>query len=283
MVDMVTASRGEVDQERKGSRRPTRPARRPGYAPWEPAGLAIASVLLFGIVWEVVARAEVINPVFTSHPTAIWRRFVDMFFVEGDIWFHLAATAQIFATGFVLGSVLGVILGFVAGRSPRFRFASEPYLIGLYSTPTVAFLPLLILWFGIGDLPKIVLVTVGTLFPVLMNTQAGVLNVSPALLETARSFRASRMQVLYKVALPASIPYILAGLRLGIGRALIMVFIAELIISNRGIGFVVSNAAVSFQADRMFVGILCLTFAGIVLTKLVSFVEDRKFTYGRDR
>lgn len=253
------------------------------YTRWEALVLSAGSLAVFLGVWEFVARGEIVNPVFISYPSAIWSRFIQMFFIDQDIYFHLAASGRIWATGFVLGVLIGVVLGFVAGRSRRFRFAAEPYLIALYSTPTVAFLPLLILWFGIGDAPKVLLVCVGTMFPVLINTQAGVLNVSPALLETARSFRANRWQILRKVALPSSIPYILAGVRLGIGRALIMVFVAELIISNRGIGYIVANAGVSFQADRLFVGILCLTITGVTLTKLVSWIEERKFSYGRDR
>lgn len=242
--------------------------------------LGSASLLAFLGLWEFAAASELINPIFTSRPTAIAAEFVEGYITEGDLWFHALATARIAAVGFVIGVSLGIAFGFLSGKSEKFRYLVEPYLIALYSTPSMAFLPLLIIWFGIGDSPKIVLVALGTMFPVLINTQAGVLAVSSNLIETARSFRASPFQMFWRIILPSSIPYVLAGLRLAIGRALIMVFVAELIISSKGIGFIVANSGATFQTARLFVGILTLTVTGVTLTHLVRVVEERRFRYG---
>lgn len=245
----------------------------------EPFYWGVGSVVALGVVWEYVARAGIINRVFISSPSELWKTFLDMFFIKGDIWYHIAATGRIWSTGLLLGIVIGIAGGMVAGTSRRFRFAAEPYLIALYATPTVAFLPLLILWMGIGDAPKVALVCVGTMFPVLMNTQAGIQNVDKNLLETAAVFKATRWQSMWTISLPSSLPYIAAGIRLGIGRSLIMVFVAELTISNRGIGYIVANAGASFQSARMLVGVFTLTITGVVLTKLIMYIENTWLAY----
>lgn len=243
--------------------------------------LGTGSIVAFVLLWEVASRLEVVNPLFASRPTAIWDAFVEMYVRTGDIWPHVTLSIYEAGVGFGLAALVGIPIGVLLGTSRMLREMTEPFLMGLYSTPTVAFFPLLIMWFGIGSAPKITLIFLGGVFPFIVNTQAGVLNVNAQLIEAARSFRANAWELFLKIKLPASLPFILAGTRLAIGRVLVMMFVAQLVLANRGLGFVVSNAAVSFRADRLFVGVLTLTILGMALTQAVRMMEERMFAYYR--
>jgi ABC-type nitrate/sulfonate/bicarbonate transport system permease component len=249
------------------------------YRRHEPLFLGMLSVVALFVVWELSAQNRWVDPAFTSYPSAIALQFWSMYVTKGDIYPHLWASAQEAGIGFALSVIVGVAGGLVLGRMKRARYALEPYIMALYSTPTVAIFPLLILWFGIGLLPKVILIFLGGVFAVLVNTEAGVENADPRLRETAAAFRATEWQIFYKVMLPSSVPYILAGIRLAIGRVLIMMFVAELFISNKGLGFIVSEAGATFHADRLFVGVLTLTIVGLSLAQGLRYVEQHKFGY----
>jgi ABC-type nitrate/sulfonate/bicarbonate transport system permease component len=243
--------------------------------------LGTLSIVVFLVVWEVASRLELVNPLFTSRPSAIWTAALDMYVYTGDMWPHLQISLYEAGVGFILSGVVGIPVGILLGTSRTLRQLTEPFLNGLYSTPQVAFFPLLIVWFGIGSAPKIMLIFLGGVFPFIINTQSGVESVSRQLIECARSFRASSWALLTKVLLPASLPYVLAGTRLALGRVLIMMFVGQLVLANRGLGYVVSNAGVTFQTDRLFVGVLTLTVIGMGLTQALRVLEERKFAYFR--
>jgi ABC-type nitrate/sulfonate/bicarbonate transport system permease component len=154
--------------------------------------------------------------------------------------------------------------------------------MALYSTPSVALLPLFVLWLGIGLWSKVLIVFLGGVFAILVNTMAGVRSVNPRLIETARAFTASETEIFLYVILPASTPYIVAGIRLAIGRILISVFVAELYASNEGIGFVITQAGATYNTALMLMGILLLTLTGVALSLALSFVEDRYLTRFRE-
>ena len=243
--------------------------------------LGTASIVVFFVIWEVVAALELVNPLFVGRPSQIWDALIDMYVVTGDIWPHLGVSVYEAGMGFGLSALVGIPVGVLVGSSRSLREISEPFLMGLYSTPQVAFFPLLIMWFGIGSAPKITLIFLGGVFPFIVNTQTGVQNVSRQLVECAQSFRASQWQLFTKVRLPAALPYILAGTRLAVGRVLVMMFVAQLVLANRGLGYIVSNAGVTFRTDRLFVGVLTLTMLGMGLTQLVRVLEERRFAYFR--
>lgn len=249
------------------------------YRKREDVVLGAVSVIAFALLWEMMARIGVLDPFYTSMPSDIGREFVVAFVTERDIYRHLSSSFYDMGMGFLLSVVVGTLLGLVIGRARRVRYLLDPFLMAMYSTPTVAFLPVLILWMGIGSQSRIVLIFSGGVFAVLITTAAGVENIDPRLVETARAFRATRFQIFTRIVLPGSVPYVLAGIRLAIGRVLIMMFVAEMFMSSRGLGFMVTRAGTLFQPARMFVGIVILALIGIVGSHLVRILEERRFAY----
>jgi len=249
------------------------------YRSKEPLVLGVVSTALLLFAWEVFAREHWVDPAFSSQPTAIAQQFMNMYVRQRDIYFHLWISLEEAGLGFALALLVGVPTGMLLGRVRRVRYVAEPFIMAFYSTPTVALFPLLILWFGIGTMPKVLLIFLGGVFSILVNTQTGVENVDARLIETALAFRATEWQIFRKIMLPSATPYILAGIRLAVGRVLIMMFVGELVIANQGLGFIVADAGATFKAGRLFVGVLTLTAIGVVLTQLLRYLEQRKFTY----
>jgi len=158
----------------------------------------------------------------------------------------------------------------------------QPWVSGLYATPTIALAPLFILWFGIGVWSKVVVVILLVFFPVAINTEAGLRTTSERLIEMLRSFGASERQIFVKVSLPSAVPFILAGLKLGIGRGLIGVVVAELFGSRAGLGRLIAASADSFNMPELFAGVVVLAVAGILMTAGFSWLERRLVPWTRD-
>ena len=233
----------------------------------------IAAILFFG-GWEWAVRSGSVNPLFISSPTMISIRLFEVF-ANGSIWPHIRASGEIAGLGFVLSVVVGVPLGMLMGRVKLVRDTLEPLIMAKYSSPTVAFLPLLIIWFGIGILSKIVLVFLGGVIVMIINTEAGVANVDRQLVETAKSFTANEYQILSKVVIPSAVPFILTGMRLAVGRILILVVVAELYGSSAGLGYIIFQASANYDTAMVFVGVIILAVAGVVLNALLRAVEIR--------
>jgi ABC-type nitrate/sulfonate/bicarbonate transport system permease component len=245
--------------------------------PWWTSGraISIASVVVFVAVWQWVTSAGYVEPIFLASPTAILDVAYDQFFVSREIYPHILVSLTEAFVGFVLAIVVGVLLGLAMGRFDRLRAVFEPFVMALYATPSVALLPLFILWLGIGLWSKVLIVFLGGVFAILVNTMAGVRGANPKLIETAQAFTASEAEVFAYIILPSAMPFIVAGIRLAIGRVLISVFVAELYASNQGVGFVVTQAAASYATALMLMGILLFTLAGVALSQALSLIEDR--------
>jgi ABC-type nitrate/sulfonate/bicarbonate transport system permease component len=233
------------------------------------------AVIAFLAVWQFVTSTGIIERIFLASPTAIAEVAYEQFFVTGDIYPNILVSLKEAVLGFGHAIIFGVLLGLAMGRFDRVRRVLEPFVMALYSTPSVALLPLFVLWLGIGLWSKVLIVFLGGVFAILVNTMAGVRSVNPRLIETARAFTASQTEIFLYIILPASTPYIVAGIRLAIGRILISVFVAELYASNEGIGFVITQAGATYNTALMLMGILLLTLTGVALSLALSFVEDR--------
>jgi NitT/TauT family transport system permease protein len=183
--------------------------------------------------------------------------------------------------GALIGSIVGIILGLWAGRSETFDAMIEIPLNALYAVPAVALIPVIVIWFGYGDIAKIVVVFFFTIFPVLINTMRGVQEVDPDLLEVSRSFCSSERKLWRDLLLPSALPYIVTGLRLAIGRALIGIIVAEFFTAITGLGNLIVTNANNFQTARMFVPIVLLSVIGVVLTSLLGLVEARMAPWRR--
>jgi NitT/TauT family transport system permease protein len=233
------------------------------------------------LAWELVSRFLVANPLFLAAPSqiveAIWALTL-----SGQMEKHIAISAIEFALGYVIASIIGIGIGFGMASSAKFKQAMQPWISGLYATPTIALAPLFILWFGIGIWSKVLVVIFLVLFPVTINTEAGLRTTSERLIEMLKSFGASGPQIFFKVSLPSALPFILAGLKLGIGRGLIGVVVAELFGSRAGLGRLISQSADAFNMPELFAGVIVLAVAGIAMTAGFGWLEKRLVPWTKD-
>ena len=222
--------------------------------------------------WEALSRSGSVSPLFLSSPSQVAAR-LGTFFATGTIWPHVWVSGQEALLGFGLALLAGLPLGIAMGRVALIRHTLEPFVVALYSSPTVAFLPLLIIWLGTGLWSKAVLVFVGSVAVLIVNTEAGVANVDPRLVEMGRAFTASERQLLGEIYVPAAAPYILAGLRLGIGRALIMVVVAELYASTAGLGNLIFTGAAMYDTAQVFAAAAIVIGLGIAANQALRALE----------
>jgi len=233
------------------------------------------------LLWELISRFVVNNALFLAAPSQIAVAIYNLA-ITGQMGHHIAVSAGEFAVGYVIGSVLGVALGLAMASSETVKNACQPWVSGLYATPTVALAPLFILWFGIGIWSKVLVVISLVLFPVTLNTEAGFRTTSERLIEMLRSFGAAPRQIFFKVKLPSAVPFILVGLKLGIGRALIGVVVAEFFGSRAGLGRLISQSSDAFNMPELFAGVVVLAIAGIVMTAGFGMLEERLVPWTKD-
>jgi ABC-type nitrate/sulfonate/bicarbonate transport system permease component len=237
--------------------------------------LGTVSVVLFLAVWELVGNVyQWINPLFMSAPSLILKAAIELF-RSGEIWNDLYVSGIEFFWGFILSVVVGIPFGIAVGWYKRAAYIFDPFVNAMNATPRVALLPLIIIWLGIGILSKVGIIFLGSVFPLMINTRDGVKTTPINLLNAAKSFGASQWQIFGSVVLPSTLPFILTGLRLAVGRALIGVFVGELYAATAGIGFMVTVAGATFQTDKVFVGILIFIIVGLIGTNAVDRVERR--------
>jgi NitT/TauT family transport system permease protein len=239
------------------------------------------SVLGGLLFWEVVSRVVIANPLFLAAPSQIVQAIYALT-LSGEMQRHIAISGIEFVLGYVIASVIGIMLGFSMAHSVTAKRALQPWISGLYATPTIALAPLFILWLGIGIWSKVLVVIFLVLFPVTINTEAGLRTTSERLIEMLRSFGASERQIFFKVSLPSAMPFILAGLKLGIGRGLIGVVVAELFGSREGLGRLISQSADAFNMPELFAGVVVLAFAGIVMTAGFTWLEGKLVPWTKD-
>jgi NitT/TauT family transport system permease protein len=231
-----------------------------------------ASISLMLLAWEFFGRD--INPIFGSYPTAIFGAFVDLV-RNGKLAAALFESVQPFLVGYILAIVIGVPLGLVVGRFRVMEAAIGILVTAGYAMPLVALVPLLILWLGLGFKVKVAVVFLMALFPICINTWLGVAAVPKTLIEVGKSFVASDSVILRRIVLPAMLPYIMAGIRLAVGRAVVGMVIAEFFTTISGLGAIIINSANNFDTATMFVPIIVLMLLAIGLNSLIGWVERK--------
>lgn len=244
------------------------------YLDNERAILGSVSFIGFFVCWEVGSRLGWVDAFFFSSPLQIMAAGVREVQVS-RFWHDLWVSGQELVGGYLAAVVLGIPLGIVAGRYRRFNFFIDPWLNFMNALPRVALLPLIVLWVGIGIWSKVLVVFLGAFFTIVINTLYGVRTVDRRFLDVAHSFNASERRIFATVILPGSIPFILAGLRLGVGRALIGVIVGELYSANAGLGYMIALASQTLQTDRLLFGVVLLTLMGVALVELLRTVEKR--------
>ena len=234
--------------------------------------ITTASIVLFLAVWEFFGRG--INPVFGSYPSAIAVAFWELA-RSGDLGKALFESVQPFIVGYVLAIVIGVPLGLIVGRFRTMEAALGIYITAGFAMPLVALVPLLILWLGLGFKVKVAIVFLMSLFPITINTWLGVRAVPKTLIDVGKSFVASDATILRRIVLPATLPYIMAGIRLAVGRAVVAMVIAEFFTTISGLGAIIINSANNFDTATMFVPIIVLMVLAIGLNSLIGWVERK--------
>ena len=241
--------------------------------------LASAGVITFLVVWELVGNTfQLINPMFMSAPSLVWKAAIQLF-SSGEIYNDLYVSGIELFWGYFLSAAVAVPFGIMVGWYKKASYIFDPFINAMNATPRVALLPLVIIWLGIGILSKVGIIFLGAVFPILINARDGVKTTPYNLLTAARSFGASEWIVFKSVVFPSTIPFILSGLRLGLGRAIVGVMVGELYAATAGIGFMITVAGATFQTDKVFVGVLVFALTGMIGMELLTRVERRFDTW----
>ena len=231
----------------------------------------LVSIFIVVVGWEIFGHQ--INPLFMSYPSAIAKAAVGLA-ASGELFTALQSSLRTLLVGFILASAIGTALGLLIGRYRIVDAATDWLVNALYATPLVAIIPLVTLWLGLGDAAKLFIVAILAVFPVLINTAAGVRNVPSMLIDVGDAFAANERQVFLKIVLPAALPYMMTGLRLGIGRAIIGMVVAEFFTAITGLGAMIVKYGNAYDTASMFVPILLLMLMGVGITSLVRKIES---------
>src|SRR5512141_678447 len=245
-----------------------------GFAPG--AGRAsgwIALVLVIGL-WQLAGSAGFVNPLFLPPPSAIARAIWQLA-VSGALWHHVSVSIMRIGTGWLLGTAAGIIVGFAIGLSSLARGVGITFISALFPIPKIALLPLLILWLGIGEAPKIATIALGVFFSTAISVYSGVDSVPRNLIRMAQSFNVPFATIVRKVIWPGALPSILAGFRITASVALLLVVSAEMIGAQYGIGAFVLQAGNLMQTDQLLAGVVILSLFGLAVGKLINMLETR--------
>jgi ABC-type nitrate/sulfonate/bicarbonate transport system permease component len=232
----------------------------------------LISLVFVLLVWEYYGRR--VNPILFTYPSAIARAFVFLV-ASGELQSYMRESLLVLAYASILSVLAGVLLGVIMGRFSIVEWATDVYVNALYSTPMVAVVPLIVLWFGFKVPAKVIIVFLFMVFPVLLNTYEGVKNVDRNLQEVARSFCSSESQLWRHLIIPSAIPFIVAGVRLAIGRGLVGMIVAEFYTSVTGLGYMIVRYANALETDKLFVPIVVVMILGVGLLSLAKWVEGR--------
>ena len=230
------------------------------------------SIAIVLALWEVLGNH--IDPVLFTKPSLVAIAAVQMI-TSGELWNYLAPSLVVLAIGLSLAAVIGIAVGLILARFWVIDVAFGVYITFLYSIPSVALVPLIVLWTGYETTAKVVILFLFAFFPMAINTYQGVKNVDPKLVEVGRAFRCSEGQLWANIVLPGALPFIVTGLRLAVGRGLIGMVLADLYTAISGVGYLIVRTASTYQVDKMFVPIVTLGLLGVTLTALLRVLERR--------
>ncbi len=235
--------------------------------------IRIALIFLVLLLWQLVS-GRLVNPLFISSPSLVADRFWTLI-ISGKLIFHASYTAFHATAGFLVGALFGTLTGIALGRWNYLALVLDPFLMGFYSLPKIALAPLFILWFGIGTEMKVLFVATVVFLLVFLNTYSGVRQVSREQITILRLMRASERQILTKVVLPSAITWMFTGLRLSVPYALIGAIMGEMLASNRGLGYLLSDASAQFDTAGAFAGLAAVIAMGVLFNAAVRFAERK--------
>jgi NitT/TauT family transport system permease protein len=252
----------------------TEPTRAPRPARWRRAGVAGVPLSLGValVLWDLIVRANHLPPFILPRPGAVWARFVGLL-ADGRLAYHTGVTLSEVLAGLALGLGAAWVLGYAIARSPVLESLLAPYIVASQAVPVVAIAPLLVLWLGFGLRSKVLICALIVFFPILINTVVGVRSVEPDLRDLMRSLRASRWQTFTKLEVPAALPILLGGLKVGATLAVIGAVVGEFVGADRGLGFLINFGRGQYDTALVFVGVMVLVAIALALYGLVTWVE----------
>lgn len=226
------------------------------------------------IAWQIGSSAGLLDPLFVSSPVEVLRTAIRII-PSAEFIGHVSNTAQTLFMGLIIAILVGVFVGLPIGWFPRLNATFEPVIAAVYGVPYIAFLPVIIMWTGIGMLSRVIIVFWSAVFPLIINSIQGAREVDDNYLRVGQSFSATNLQMFFTITLPSAVPYILAGLRTSIGRAIVGVVVAEFFMSSKGLGYFINLKANALEMAPAFVAIVLLALFGIALTSIVTYIENR--------
>jgi NitT/TauT family transport system permease protein len=255
-----------------GERAQRREVAPPARKIFDQAALQVLSVVVFLGIWQI-AGAHV-NPILLATPTRVWSAFVSLI-QSGTLGPAFLRAMEVLAVGFAIAAVVGIAVGILMGRSSIARRILNPYVSFFQATPLIALTPLVVIWTGIGFNAEVLITVLLGVWSVIINTSEGVRNTPKTLLDMARVYHASELSVVRHVAVPNAVPYIFAGLRIALAKALIGVIIAEMDISLKGLGGLIQNAGDAFQTAPLLAAIICSSVVGVIGTIILEVLRRR--------
>jgi NitT/TauT family transport system permease protein len=239
---------------------------------FSPNAIRAASVATFLVIWEFYGRR--MDPIFMAPPSAIFEAAVQLI-QSGALRKALVESLCPFAVGMALTVVFGIAIGIAIAQWRMVEYVCDPFINALYAIPRIALVPLIILWAGLEFTGKVTILVSVAVFPIIVNTYAGIRDVRGSMLEIGRAYGATETQIFFKIILPAAIPFIMAGVRLSVGLAIIGIVVAEFFTAISGLGGMIVEYANVFATAKLFVPIIVIALVGVVLTELVMWLERR--------
>jgi ABC-type nitrate/sulfonate/bicarbonate transport system permease component len=234
--------------------------------------LSIASPLGLLLAWELAAQTGLIDVRFFPAPSAIIAKLIEMA-RSGELTENVLISLQRIVLGFLLGGVPAIVIGIAMGIWRPIRAIVDPLIVATYPIPKSSLLPLILLIFGLGEMSKVVMVAIGVFYPMAINATAGVLQINQIYLDVGKSFKASPWDTFRTIALPGALPFIMTGVKLGAGLALILIAIAEMVGAKSGIGFMIWSAWETFAVAKMYVGLFVIALIGFAISLMLNEIE----------
>jgi NitT/TauT family transport system permease protein len=247
-------------------------AQRLRHAVMSPNAIRSLSVAAFLVFWEFAGRR--MDPIFMAPPSAIFQAAIELV-KSGALRKAMIESLAPFAVGLMLTVVIGIAVGILIAQWRVLEYVLDPFINALYAIPRIALVPLIILWAGLEFTGKVAILVSVAVFPIIVNTYSGIRDVRGSMLEIGRAYGATETQIFFKIILPAAIPFIMAGIRLSVGLAIIGIVVAEFFTAISGLGGMIVEYANVFATAKLFVPIIVIALVGVVLTELVQWAERR--------
>jgi NitT/TauT family transport system permease protein len=243
--------------------------------------LSIASPLGLLLAWELAADAGLIDTRFFPAPSSIIAKLVEMA-RSGELTENVLISLQRIVLGFLIGGVPAIVIGIAMGIWRPVRALVDPLIVATYPIPKSSLLPLILLIFGLGEMSKVMMVAIGVFYPMAINATAGVLQINEIYLDVGKSFKASPWDTFRTIALPGALPFIMTGVKLGAGLALILIAVAEMVGAKSGIGYMIWSAWETFAVAKMYVGLFVIALIGFAISLLLNEIERRVIRWKPD-